>query len=271
MLDIQKISASYGNNQVLHNISFPSVAPGSIVAVIGPNGTGKSTLFKCMAGIKKINMGNITLDGMNIAQMDSARLTHRICYMPQNTYTNAALTVFEVILMARRFVSDNCKAANEDIELISKLLSLLQIDHLSERYLCDLSGGQRQLATLAQAIIRKPEYLLLDEPTSALDLHYQIESLDLIVQVTKEFQITTYIALHDLSLAGRYADYAMVLHEGTLAEFGPAKEVITEEMIEATYQVKSQIARNSYGLYVLPYESLNSNAHNFANIAQHLK
>ena len=270
MLDVQNISTSYGKTRVLHDISFSTLELGSVVAVIGPNGTGKSTLFKCMAGIKKIDAGAILLDGEGIGKMASATLARRVCYMPQNTYTNAALTVFEVVLMGRRFATTSKLSVKEDAELVSQLLFLLNIEHLAERYLSDLSGGQRQLATLAQAIVRKPEYLLLDEPTSALDLHYQIESLDLIVQITKEFQITTFIALHDLSLAGRYADFAMVLHNGYLQQFAPIKEVITEAMIKETYQVHSTIMDTPHGLYVLPHESLNSRNHNFGEIAKRL-
>lgn len=256
MFTVESLYAGYGKTIVLSDISFSDIPTGSVVAVIGPNGTGKSTLFKCMAGIGKIRSGSIALNGKNIKDIGNETLARRVCYMPQNTYTTAALTVFEVVLMARKFIVGGNKVRADEVSQVSDLLGVLKIDPLAGRYLSDLSGGQRQLVTLAQALIRKPELLLLDEPTSALDLNHQIESLDLISHTTKSLNITSYIALHDLSLAGRYADYVMVLHHGKLIALAPPEEILTKKTIEDIYRVKSHIQQTEYGSYVLPYQSL---------------
>lgn len=271
MFQITELHAGYGKTPVLSDITFGDIPTGSVVAVIGPNGTGKSTLFKCMAGIQKITSGTIALDGTNIKNIDSATLAKRVCYMPQNTFTTAALTVFEVVLMARKFIVGGNKVSADEIAQVSELLDVLKIDHLAHRYLSDLSGGQRQLVTLAQALIRKPEYLLLDEPTSALDLNHQIESLDLIAHVTKSLNITSYIALHDLSLAGRYADYVMVLHHGKLVTLAPPADVLTQKTIADIYQVDSQIHQTKHGAYVLPHQSLTQSPNDLAKITDCLR
>lgn len=271
MFAVQSLCAGYGKTTVLSDISFADIPVGSVVAVIGPNGTGKSTLFKCMAGIQKISSGEIILNGLNIKNIDSATLAKRVCYMPQNTYTTAALTVFEVVLMARKFIVGGNKVSKAEIDQVSDLLRVLKIDVFAGRYLSDLSGGQRQLVTLAQALIRKPEFLLLDEPTSALDLNHQIESLDLIAHTTKSLGITSYIALHDLSLAGRYADYVMVLHHGKLVALAPPADILTSQTIEDIYNVKSHIQQTQHGSYVLPYQSLTQNAEDLDKIVDCLQ
>ena len=258
MIQLQNICARYGKTEVLSGITIDCIEAGSIVAVIGPNGTGKTTLFKCIAGILKPSQGAILYNHQNIKNISIDMLAKHICYMPQNTFTNASLTVFEVVLMAKKFATG--QAVNkQDITNISKILYILGIEHLAKRYVSGLSGGQSQLVSLAQTLVRSPDVLLLDEPTSALDLHHQIEALDLIRMITQKTNMTTFVSLHDLGLAGRYADYIMILHCGKLYAYGTAQQVLTCEMLESVYQVQADIINNEKGVFVVPIQSLNSN------------
>ena len=258
MISLENVCAKYGKNPVLKNISFDSIEPGQLTAVIGPNGTGKSTLFKCIAGIHSVESGRIYKDGKDITHMSSKQLVKEICYMPQNTYSDASLTVFEVTLMAKKFAAGG-GTSKDDIVEVSQVLQALQIEDLASRYIPDLSGGQRQLVTLAQALIRKPSVLLLDEPTAALDLNHQIESLDLVRYVVKETGMVCFVSLHDLSLAGRYADVIMILEEGALSHLGTPSAVLKEATVREVYSVNADVHKNQHGKYVLPYESLTSN------------
>ncbi len=258
MIELQNVHAKYQKTQVLKGITTPPIIQGNVIAVIGPNGTGKSTLFKCIAGILKTSQGTILYDGQNIKTMGMDTLSRHICYMPQNTYTNATLTVFEVVLMAKKFASKQ-SVSRTDIDTISHILYTLGIDHLSDRFVSGLSGGQTQLVSLAQTLVRKPHVLLLDEPTSALDLNHQIEALDLIRLVTQKTGMTTFVSLHDLGLAGRYADYIMVLDDGGLYTYGTTTEVLQDSMVRSVYAVNADIVRNKNGTYVLPISAINSN------------
>ena len=270
MISVKNLSAAYRDNKVLDNISFDNIEPGTLITLIGPNGAGKSTFFKCLAGIHDLDSGNVYFKDKDIVNISSYDLAQEICYMPQNTYTNAALTVFEVILMSQKFSSGG-KVNNDDIEMVSKLLEALKLEEFASRYLSELSGGQRQLVSLAQALIRKPSVLLLDEPTSALDLNHQIESLDLISYVIKEMKIVCFIALHDLSLAGKYSDYIMVLDKGKLVDYGKPKDVLSIDMLKTVYHVKAKIYNDEEGTYINPYKSLTSDESSLAEITKCIK
>lgn len=270
MISLEGVCASYGSCEVLKEISFGEIKKGSFVAVVGPNGAGKSTLFKCMAGIQPVKSGVVCKNGKNISTLSSAQVAREICYMPQNTYSSASLTVFEVTLLAKKF-AEGGGVSKKDINNVSYLLKALRIDSLASRYISDLSGGQRQLITLAQALIRKPSVLLLDEPTSALDLNHQIESLDLVKWVIKEAGIVCFVSLHDLSLAGRYADKVLILEGGHLKYAGTPESVLNQSMLEDVYRVKAEIHKNDYGKYVLPYESSTHEEGRLARIGEYLK
>jgi iron complex transport system ATP-binding protein len=240
-LSIDNLSFSYGKRPVLSDISIAQVRPGRITAVIGPNAAGKSTLFKCITGLVA-GAGTIRMDGVPLQQLDHATRRRRFCYLPQEVPINAVLTVMEAILLVRKQTS-TWRVSEDDLQAASDVIDELGIDDLADLYLDELSGGQKQLVSIAQALVRSPDLLLLDEPTSALDLQHQVEVLDLVRAATLRRGITTMIALHDLNLAGRYADDFVVLKQGRLFGCGSADETLTVETIEAVYGVKARVYR----------------------------
>jgi iron complex transport system ATP-binding protein len=155
------LGALHGNRLVLSGVTTPHLSGGQVVAVIGPNAAGKSTLFKRIAGLLR-GPGRIQVEGARAA----ARNT--ICYMPQDTAANAVLTVYESIMLARK--QDSAwRVTATDLATIDQTIAALGLSDIAFRNIGQLSGGQRQLVSLAQTLVREPEVLLMDEPTSALD------------------------------------------------------------------------------------------------------
>jgi iron complex transport system ATP-binding protein len=240
-ISVEDLSFSYGKREVLSGISIAQIKPGRVTAVIGPNAAGKSTMFKCLTGFVTAK-GIVRIDGVPLQDVDQATRRRRFCYLPQEVPINAVLTVMEAVLLVRKQTS-TWRVSEDDLRAASDVIEELGIDDLANLYLDELSGGQKQLVSIAQALVRSPDLLLLDEPTSALDLQHQVEVLDLVRAATLRRGMTTLIALHDLNLAGRYADDFIVLKQGRLFGCGTADETLTVETIEAVYGVTARVHR----------------------------
>lgn len=237
-LRLEDVSATYGRRTVLSGISTGLLRGGRLTAVIGPNAAGKSTLFKRIAGLAK-GAGLVHLS-------DTAEGPQTICYMPQDTGANAVLTVYESVLLSAKQGS-GWKVKEEELAEIDRVLAALKIDDLAFRGLGELSGGQRQLVSIAQALVRKPEVLLMDEPTSALDLFRQIEVLGFMKHLSATSGMAVLIALHDLNHALRYCDDTIVINGGSVAASGPTQEVITADMLKSVYRVDARVETCSLG------------------------
>lgn len=238
MLEIKNLKFGYNSKPVLNNINMKAL-PGKITTIIGPNATGKSTLLKCISGILKPE-GSILLDGKEINNSKKENITELMSYLSQDSFNRAVLTVFEVVLLGR-IHSLSLKVSDDELELVWKVLKDFGIDELASRYLSELSGGQRQMVFIAQALVREPLILILDEPTSSQDLQHQLEILDLIRDLTIKRNITTLMTLHHLDLAARYADELFVLNNGEVYASGKPESVLTQEMLKIVYGVNARI------------------------------
>jgi iron complex transport system ATP-binding protein len=253
---IENLSFSYGAVPVFEDVSLPAVQPGQVTAVVGPNAAGKSTLFKCIAGLLTPR-GRIWLGGQEGRTSDQRRaLRRQVTYLPQEYGSSAALTVFEAVLVARQQTASWIVGETE-LGDVAAVLDELHLGHLALRYLSELSGGQRQMVAVAQALARSPRVLLLDEPTSSLDLRHQIELLELVRRLAAERQMTVLIALHDLNLAARFADRLILLRHGRVyADGGPA-DVLTPLTLLQVYGVEARVERDRDGIVqVTPLRSI---------------
>jgi len=247
-LEIQNLNFGYtAKKPVLHDISVDGFKAGELTALIGPNATGKSTFFKCVAGILDPGENAIRVGGETSAQIGRSAWNRKVCYMPQIFSSNAALTVFEVVLLARKNLS-GWRVSDDDVNVVAQALEKLRIDHLSEGYVGDLSGGQQQMVSIAQIVVRNPEMFLLDEPTSALDLRHQLEIMGIIRDETKSRGIVSIVALHDLNLAARFADHVVLMREGRIISTGPPSEVLASPELAETYGVNIDIHETKDGI-----------------------
>jgi iron complex transport system ATP-binding protein len=245
-LRVEDVRFRYGATEILKGITLTSLAPGAVTALIGPNAAGKTTLFKCMAGILK-GSGGVYLDGQDLRQWSRQEITRHLTYLPQDSSAGAVLTVFEALLLARQHAV-SWRVGEADLRTVAETLELLEMTDLATRHLNELSGGQRQLVAIAQALVRSPTVLLMDEPTNSLDLQHQLEVLELVRAITVERGITTLIALHDLNLAARYADHVVVLSGGTVYAAGPAAAILTPRMLRDVYGVQAAVEVDTQGI-----------------------
>ncbi|MBE0404911.1 MULTISPECIES: ABC transporter ATP-binding protein [Halomonas] len=236
-LQLTRVSARYGRRSILEDITTPCFQGGQVVALLGPNAAGKSTLFRRILGLLK---------GEGDVAIRHTSAERPVAYMPQDTGAKAVLTVYESVLLAR-MQGRSLKVQPEDLAQVDRALEELNITALGERDIGDLSGGQRQLVSAAQALVQEPEILMLDEPTSALDLNRQINLLTVLRRLADERQMLILVALHDLGHALRFTDASMVLENGRLIACGPTEEVITPELLRQVYKVAARIEPCSKG------------------------
>lgn len=258
-LTIEDLRVAYGKKIILENVEIKTM-PGEITAIIGPNAAGKSTLLKCIAGVVK-SEGKVTLDGKDVKSFNRDEIIEYISYLPQDSSAHAAITVFESVLLGRVHTL-SWKVGDYALNLVSNILEELDIDDLALRYLNELSGGQKQMVSIAQSLVREPKVLLMDEPTSSLDLQHQIEVLDVISDITIKRGITTLIALHDLNLAARYADKFVAMHNGTVYASGKPASILTPETVRHIYGVNVTVYTDGSGIpQIAPISSVRRNAH----------
>ena len=232
-LHISGVGVNYGARRIVHDFGCDALPASSLTAVLGPNAAGKSTLIKAIAGVHA-HAGEVALDvGGN--RVRGRELRKRVGYVPQDLPRTAALRAYETVLIAaRRAVKDPEWAA-------AKVMEDLGIAHLAERYVGELSGGQRQMVGVAQALVTQPEVLVLDEPTSALDLRRQLALLDYVGEWVRARSAVGIVVIHDINLAARYADNLVVMKDGRLHAQGAPREVLHPELIEQVYGVEAEV------------------------------
>lgn len=248
MLSVQHLRLAYGSREIIGDLSLADLPAGTLTALLGPNGSGKSTLLRALAGLLRPAAGRIVLDGQDLAHASFEARARQVVYLPQSLPAAVHLRVFESVLVAANASLSSASADGEALARIEALLGRLGIAHLSMRFLDELSGGQKQLVGLAQALIRQPRLLLLDEPLSALDLNYQFHVMDLLRQETRERGLITIVVLHDLNIALRHCDLALMIRAGALASEGEPRAVITPEALAAVYGVRGRVETCSRGI-----------------------
>lgn len=246
-LTVEGLSVRYGATPAIEALDL-AAHPGEVLAVIGPNGSGKSSLVKAVAGLVRHD-GVIRFDGSPVRPV-------RIGYMPQDIGARAALTVLEAVLLGR-LGRLGLRVRPDDLTAVEAVLGELALMPLASRYLGELSGGQRQLVFLAQALASEPSLLLLDEPISALDIRHQLEVMEIVLRMTRARSLTTLVILHDLNIAARFADAVMVMRQGRVVCCGKPDAVIELEMVASVFGVQAALSSAPDGrLVVMPLRAL---------------
>jgi iron complex transport system ATP-binding protein len=251
-LHIHDLSVRYDKREVLTSLDAGPLPRGQITALLGPNGSGKSTLLRALAGLTRVHSGSLSLDGESMALSAVSARSHSVVYLPQALPAGVRLQVLESVLVACRATRGHASYVQrathaDDLAHAHAVLRRLGIEALASRSLDELSGGQRQLVGIAQALVRDPQVLLLDEPLSALDLNHQFHVMEVLREVTRESRIVTVVVLHDINAAMRACQCAMLLHGGRIVRFGPPPEVVTSATLGQVFGVAARIEQCSRG------------------------
>ena len=250
ILKINGLSFKYRTHRVLSNIQF-EVKKNEVLAIMGPNGVGKTTLLRCINSLHKPFCGTIFLEENNILKMSRIEIARKIGYVAQRNET-ARLTAFDAILLGRHpYIT--WKITERDLKIVNSIIKKLHLSDLSLRYIDQMSGGELQKVCMARALVQEPELLLLDEPTSNLDLKNKIEILRLIRGVVKGHDVSCIMTMHDINMAVHYADRFLFLKNNKVFAVCGKKD-ITAEIIEKVYNVKVNLQEYKGYPVILPYE-----------------
>lgn len=231
ILAVEELRFFYRNREVLREIAF-TIHAGEIIAILGPNGVGKTTLLKCLNRILTPRKGTVFLDGDDLYGLDTMEIARRVGYVPQRVETGR-LTAFDAVLLGRR-PHIGWDVQEKDLKIVDAVFRRLSMENLRMACIDEMSGGELQKVAIARSLVQEPEVLLLDEPTSNLDLKNQVNILTIITQVVREHHIAAVMTMHDLNQALRYADRFIFLKAGRVFTHGN-HDVVTPGVIEEVY------------------------------------
>jgi iron complex transport system ATP-binding protein len=239
-LEVRQARVSLDGSLVVREVSL-AAASGGWLALIGPNGSGKSSLIRATAGLLPY-AGEICFDGTDLRSLRGRERARLIGYVPQEPVLPPDMTVADYVLLGRTaHIGYFASAGERDRAEASSAMERLDVAAFAARRLSRLSGGERQRVVLARALAQRPRLLLLDEPTSMLDIGHEQAVLDLVDGLRAE-GLTVVSALHDLTLAGQYADQLVLLDEGKAVAAGAAADVLTESLIGRVYSARVSVS-----------------------------
>jgi len=244
VLKIKNLTCGYGLKSVLDNINL-NINDRELIGIIGPNGSGKTTFLRAVTRVLKPKEGEIHLEERNIRQMGFRELAKKIAVVPQG-FGGGTMSVEEFVLLGRipYFRGLQFLETEKDFEIAKKCMVLTDTFRLKNRLMDEISGGERQLALIARALTQEPKLLLLDEPTAHLDITHQVQILDLISKLNREFGLTVIMVLHDLNLASEYCSRLVLINEGRVYGTGLPEEILNYQIIEEVYKTIVVVEKN---------------------------
>lgn len=249
-LSLKNISYKNGNNEILKglNIEFKR---GQFYIIVGPNGSGKTTLLKTI--IKNIipSKGSIELEGNNLKNIKARKLANRLSYVPQDTNIDIEFTCYDLVMMARNYKLKTFQSeSKEDEDIVINAMEKMEVLHLKDKAVTEISGGEKQRVILARSIAQETDAIILDEPISNLDIKHQISVMEYLKKLREE-EKTIITVLHDLNFALNYADYGILVSKGKVFSQGKIEDVITPKTIKEVYGVDSEIIKKNNKSFVI--------------------
>lgn len=233
MISMKNLTKKYGNKRVVDEVEL--VLPkGKIIAFIGSNGAGKSTLISLISRTLSKDNGQVFIDDKELKEWKSKELAKRLSILKQTNHLNIRLTVRELVSFGR-FPHSNGRITSEDEKYINDAIAYLGLEELQDRFLDELSGGQRQMAYIAMVIAQDTEYIFLDEPLNNLDMKHSVQIMKVIRRLVEELNKTVMVVIHDINFVSCYADYVIAMKNGKIVQSGNTSEIIESSVLEEVY------------------------------------
>lgn len=245
----EELTWSVAGTPVVRGVSA-DIAPGETVGLLGPNGSGKSSLLRCLAGLRTPQAGAVRYDGQSVRGWSPRRIARHIAFVEQDSAADSDLRVADVVGLGRTPFREPWRGPDTtDRAVVMAALERAGLTALADRSWRALSGGERQRAHIARALAQQPYGLLLDEPTNHLDVKHQLALMELLAGTEQ----TVLVAMHDLTLAARYCDRLLLLHQGRLVAAGPPATVLTAERLAEVFEVDAELTTDALGHPAVTY------------------
>ncbi|AKQ54451.1 iron ABC transporter ATP-binding protein [Bordetella hinzii] len=233
MIEIQSLSKRYDQTVVVDDVSL-SLPVAGITAIVGPNGAGKSTLLSMVSRLLPMSAGQVLIDGLDITRTDSRELARRLAILRQDNHLPLRLTVRDLVAFGR-YPHTGGRLTADDKAHVDRAIAYLELGPLADRFLDEMSGGQRQRAFVAMVLCQDTRYVLLDEPLNNLDMKHAVAMMRILRRAADELGKTVVIVLHDLNFASAYADHIVAMRQGRVAHQGPPPAIIRAEILSELY------------------------------------
>lgn len=241
MISIRNLQKTYDEKTVVDDVSidFPHR---KVISMIGPNGAGKSTVLGMVARLVARSAGVIEFKGRDVSDWKSRELAKHLAILTQSNNIQMKLTVRELVAFGR-FPHSGTHLGKKDWDLVDRAISYMELEDFRDRFIDEMSGGQRQRAMIAMVLAQDTEYILLDEPTNNLDIYHATQMMKLVRRLCDELGKTVILVLHEINLAAFYSDFICAFVKGRIAAWGAVEEVMTQQKLKEIYGVDFEVHR----------------------------
>ncbi len=252
MISTKQVEKSYGSKRVVQDVSV-ELPENKIIAFIGSNGAGKSTLISIISRTIMKNDGFVYIDGKELDEWKTQKLAQKLSILKQTNHLNIRLTVRELIEFGR-FPYSKGRLTREDKEKVDQAVAYMELGELEDRYLDELSGGQRQMAFIAMVIAQDTDYIFLDEPLNNLDMRHSVQIMKVLRRLVDEMGKTVMVVIHDINFVSCYADHIVAMKDGKVVHQGERDEIIQPEVLKKIYGMNIQVQQVDGKRICLYYE-----------------
>ncbi|MBU3107368.1 iron ABC transporter ATP-binding protein [Clostridium gasigenes] len=239
MIEVKNIIKKYSSKTVVDNVSV-NIEKGKITSFIGPNGAGKSTVLSIITRLIKKDNGQVIIEGKKLEEWDKKELSKKIAILKQSNNINLKLTIRELVTFGR-FPHSEGRITKEDDKYIDRAIEYMKLKDIEDKYIDELSGGQKQMAYIAMVIAQNTEYVFLDEPLNNLDMKHSVEMMKILRNLCDELGKTVVLVMHDINYTSCYTDYIAALKDGKLVKYGKTEDIIKKEILEEIYEIKFDV------------------------------